>query len=124
MDLGGFLPSVMAAGVLGILTGLGIGGGSLLILWLTLAVRMEPAQARAVSLLAFFPASLISARFTREKTDMRILLPAAVSGCCSALGFSLVARILDPEQYRSLLGLLLVGLGLREILFRKKKGDG
>ena len=40
--------------ILGFLSGLGTGGGSLLILWLTLVMELDPQTARAVNLL-FFP---------------------------------------------------------------------
>ena len=37
--------------LLGFLAGLGVGGGSLLMLWLTLVLQMEYAQARMLNLL-------------------------------------------------------------------------
>ena len=46
--------------VLGFLSGLGTGGGSLLILWLTMVANMAPAEARAMNLLFFLPSAAIS----------------------------------------------------------------
>ena len=54
--------SVILGGVLGFLTGLGTGGGSLLLLWLTLVLGMDPQTARTVNLMFFIPA--------REATQM------------------------------------------------------
>jgi uncharacterized membrane protein YfcA len=42
------------------LTGLGTGGGSLLLLWLTLVLGMDPALARTVNLMFFIPAAVIA----------------------------------------------------------------
>lgn len=41
--------------VLGFLSGLGVGGGSLLILWLTAVLSMEQRTAQGVNLLFFLP---------------------------------------------------------------------
>lgn len=50
------LPVALIVGtVLGFLTGLGVGGGSLLILWLTLALEMPQTAARGINLLFFCP---------------------------------------------------------------------
>ena len=48
------------ATVLGFLSGLGTGGGSILILWLTMAANMAQAEARAINLLFFLPSAAIS----------------------------------------------------------------
>ena len=52
--------TLLIAALLGFLAGLGVGGGSLLILWLTLVLHTEPAQARPINLLFFLPAAAIS----------------------------------------------------------------
>ena len=58
------LPVMLIVGtVLGFLSGLGIGGGSLLILWLTMVIGMDAATARGINLLFFLPAALICAIF-------------------------------------------------------------
>ena len=41
--------------ILGFLAGLGVGGGSLLVLWLTLGLEMSHPQARIYNLLFFIP---------------------------------------------------------------------
>ena len=52
------IPFSITVGILlGFLTGLGTGGGSLLVLWLTLVLHMDPAQARVVNLMFFLPAA-------------------------------------------------------------------
>lgn len=51
------------AAILGFLAGLGVGGGSLLVLWLTLAVGMEHPQARIINLMFFIPSAVIASLF-------------------------------------------------------------
>ncbi len=49
--------------VLGFLSGLGVGGGSLLILWLTAVLSMEQRTAQGVNLLFFLPAAIAACLF-------------------------------------------------------------
>ena len=59
-------PVILVVGaVLGFLAGIGVGGGSLLILWLTLVLKVSPAEARSINLLFFIPAALIASLFSR-----------------------------------------------------------
>ena len=51
--------TLLVATILGFLTGLGVGGGSLLILWLTIVLGMDQATARGINLLFFLPAAVI-----------------------------------------------------------------
>ena len=61
----------LAGSVLGFLSGLGVGGGSLLMLWLTLVVGTDPAQARLMNLMFFLPCALGASifRFRKAKPD-------------------------------------------------------
>lgn len=49
--------------LLGFLSGLGVGGGSLLILWLTLVLNMDQPMARTINLLFFIPSAIITSLF-------------------------------------------------------------
>ena len=84
-------PIAVAVGtVLGFLAGLGIGGGSLLILWLTMVLHMPHSAARGINLLFFLPAAVICACFRcrQGKIPFRKILPAIISGCIAAAVFS------------------------------------
>ena len=55
-----FPAALLAGAIFGFLTGLGVGGGSLLILWLTLVLGMDPQTARGINLMFFLPASILA----------------------------------------------------------------
>ena len=117
-------PVSLAVGiVLGFLTGLGIGGGSLLILWLTLVLGFDQATARGINLLFFLPASAISCaiRCKQGQLNLRLCLPAMVSGCIAAGLASWVSTAVDTALLRKPFGVLLLATGLRELLYRPKK---
>ncbi len=109
--------------VLGFLAGLGVGGGSLLILWLTLVVGMTPETARTVNLLFFLPAAAESLllRFRGNTANLRRVLPGILSGCLAALIFSFLGQSLDTSLLKKLFGFLLILTGLREIFYKPKK---
>ena len=114
-------PVALAVGiVLGFLSGLGIGGGSLLILWLTLVLGFNQPAARGINLLFFLPASAICCvfRLRQGKLKLRECLPAIVSGCIAAVLGSLAAASMNTELLRKPFGILLLATGLRELLYR------
>ena len=114
-----FLISLGIATVLGFLSGLGTGGGSLLILWLTLVQGMEPRQARSVNLLFFLPGAILATLLRRrEGVPFRKVFPAILTGCLSAALFSLLR--VDSVLLQKLFGALLLFAGARELLYRPR----
>lgn len=121
--LNSFYICVPVGTTLGFLAGLGIGGGSLLMLWLTAVVGMAYPDARFINLLFFLPAALVSSILRRKqsKPDWKCILPAALSGCAAALVFSWLGTGLDTGLLKKLFGGLLLITGLRELFYRPRK---
>lgn len=115
--------SLLVGTILGFLTGLGVGGGSLLILWLTMVLGMEQAMARGINLLFFLPSAIIACvfRWKQGNVDWKLIFPAILAGCFAAAGFSLVANRLDMTLLKKLFGGLLILTGLRELFYKSKK---
>ena len=112
--------SVMVGIILGFLAGLGIGGGSLLILWLTFVMHLDPQTARGINLLFFLPSALAALYFRRKQgaIDFKKILPAIVSGCAAALILSWLGSNMDLELLKKLFGGLLIITGLRELFYK------
>ena len=115
--------SLLVGTALGFLSGLGIGGGSLLILWLTLVQDFSPTAARSMNLLFFIPSALIAGyfRWRQGAIPFRKILPAMASGCLSALAFSFLGANIHTDMLKKLFGGLLIATGLRELLYKSKK---
>jgi uncharacterized membrane protein YfcA len=116
-------PIAVAVGtVLGFLAGLGIGGGSLLILWLTMVLDMAHSAARGINLLFFLPAAIICACFRCRQgmIPFREILPAIITGCIAAAVFSYLSTLIDITALKKLFGGLLILTGLREVFYKKK----
>lgn len=109
--------------VLGFLSGLGVGGGSLLMLWLTLAVGMEYEQARILNLLFFLPSAFIATLFRRKQgsVNFKKILPAIACGCVAAALFSYIGNRMDTTILKKFFGGLLLFTGLRELFYRPRK---
>lgn len=114
--------SVFLGSILGFLAGLGVGGGSLLLLWLTAVLGMDASTARSINLLFFLPASIISILFRRKegKIPFRKIYPAILAGCISAAAASFIRIYIQTDMLKKLFGILLLATGLRELFYRKK----
>ena len=108
--------------VLGFLAGLGVGGGSLLMLWLTSVVHMDYSDARTVNLLFFLPAALIATLFHRRQgsVDIRKIWPGIICACIAAATFTLVGRQMETSILKKLFGGILILTGLRELFYRPR----
>ncbi len=117
-----FLPLLIGL-VLGFLAGLGIGGGSLLMLWLTLVMQVQYPTARAVNLLFFLAAagSVCLYRFKKGHFRFRTIFPAIIGGCIAAAFFSWLGNHIDLGILKKFFGLLLLFTGLRELFYRPRK---
>lgn len=121
--LNAFPIAVLTGLVLGYLAGLGVGGGSLLILWLTLVLNMDHATARAINLMFFIAgAGAVSLfRWKKGQLNLKKILPAMIAGCIAAGIFSWISRIVDVGAIRKFFGVLLLVTGIRELTYRPRK---
>ena len=118
------LPVTILVGIiLGFLAGLGVGGGSLLILWLTLVAGVSAPDARWINLVFFLTAAGSVSIFRWKKGALRIkkLLPAIIAGCICAALFAWLRRYLDTRLLQKGFGFLLLFTGVRELLYRPRK---
>jgi len=117
------LPMTLIVGtILGFLSGLGIGGGSLLILWLTVVLQTDPLTARSMNLLFFIPSALVACFLRIRSGNLKIkpLLPAILSGCIAAALFSWISTALDVGILKKLFGAVLLITGVRELFYRPR----
>lgn len=120
--LNSFPIAILAGAALGYLAGLGIGGGSLLILWLTLVLDVPQQTARMINLLFFLTAagSVTVIRWKQGSLQIKKILPAIIAGCCAAAISSWISLQTDVEKLKKLFGLLLLLTGVRELFYRPR----
>ena len=115
--------AILMGTLLGLLSGLGTGGGSLLILWLTLGLGMVQDEARIINLLFFIPSALVACifRWKQGQLEIKKVLPAIVAGSISAAIFALLGKNMDTSLLRKLFGGLLIFTGIRELFYKPRQ---
>lgn len=118
-----FIFPVFIGTVLGGLSGLGVGGGSLLMLWLTLVMGAQQEYARLMNLMFFIPCALAVSifRWRQGKLSRKMTLCAVAAGCIGAVAGNFWRQHLDLELMRKIFGILFILCGIRELLYRPRK---
>jgi len=121
--LNSFPMAVIIGILLGFLSGLGIGGGSLLILWLTLILDTPQDAARMINLVFFLPSAIIAIlfRWKQGSLPLKKIWPAIIVGCLSAAIFSYWSSLWNVAILKKLFGCLLLITGIRELFYRQDR---
>jgi len=108
--------------VSGIISGMGIGGGTILIPALIFILGLEQHQAQGVNLIYFIPTAVVALiTHTKNKNVLwKTAKPLAFLGLAGAVAGSLLAVSLEPDLLRKVFGGFLFLMGLSE-MFKKKK---
>lgn len=117
------LPVIIIVGtVLGFLSGLGIGGGSLLIIWLSTVLHKDPLVARCINLMFFIPSAAVACtiRSKQRQLNWKNALPGILSGCLFALLGWWISTKLDILTLKKLFGVILLFTGTKELLYRPR----
>lgn len=114
---------IITGAILGFLAGIGVGGGSLLILWLTLVLSIDPRISRGINLLFFITAagSVSLFRLKKGSLNFKKVLPAILAGGILAVVASLLRDNIDTNLLKKLFGGLLIITALRELTYRPRK---
>ncbi|MBR3641788.1 MAG: TSUP family transporter [Oscillibacter sp.] len=118
-----FLPAFLCALGAGVLSSWGVGGGTLLLLVMTLFLGVEQKEAQGVNLLFFLPAAASSLFFHAKNDclDRPTLRAALLPASLAALAASLLSSCVDTEALRRPFGVYLLLSAL--LLFSKRKNE-
>ena len=107
----------------GILSGFGIGGGTLLIIAMTTFMRIPQLTAQGINLLYFIPtaASSLFGHIKNRLIDKSAFLWTAGCGLVTTILSSLLLSRVNPELSRKIFGAFLLIVGLTEIFGKKKR---
>ena len=117
--------AVLVGFLTGILSGFGIGGGSLLILYLTAFGGVDQYAAGGINLLYFLccaPAALIS-HIRHRRVAWQAVLWCTLAGALTSLAAAWIASAVSTDLLRRLFGVLLLYIGARELFCKTKKPD-
>lgn len=121
--MSGPVPAVLAGLLTGILSGFGVGGGTLLLVYMTLIAGLDQQLAQGINLLYFLPAGLMAmpAHIKNGYIEKKSLLPAIGAGLiCAALG-AWFATAVNTGLLRKCFGIFLILIGIWELFKKEKK---
>ena len=115
--------NIIAATLIAAMAGLGIGGGGLLVIYLTLIQGMDQLSAQGINLTFFIFSAIASLfiHFKKRKIDIKQVLVLAITGISTSVIGAHISQNIDVGLLRKLFGALLVLSGALT-LFSKKKG--
>lgn len=116
------------AGILsGIIGAMGIGGGGILIIYLTLFADMEQMTAQGINLLFFIPCAVVALiiHIRKKRIVWKTVLPMIVGGLIGVAIGSYFAGIIGSGILGKIFAVFLVALGIKELVggFRKKENE-
>ncbi len=105
----------------GIISGMGIGGGTVLIPSLTFLFGLDQLSAQGINLVYFIPTAVIALiTHTKNKNiETKILKPLILFGIIGAFCGSFIALSLKPDLLKRLFGIFLLLMGIKEIMNKK-----
>ena len=109
----------------GIIGSMGMGGGAVLIIYLTLFTETEQLKAQGINLLFFIPIALASLIIYSKKGNIKwktALFIAAFGLVGTAFGLWLTT-LFDAKFIKYAFGVFLIVLGLKELFSKSKKNS-
>lgn len=121
MNIGALLAGLMS----GIIGGMGLGGGAVLIIYLTVFKDMEQLKAQGINLLFFIPIATLAVIIYAFKKQIkwRVTLPLAIGGVLGAVGGFFLTDFIGGNFTAKLFGGFLIILGLKELFFKSKNSS-
>lgn len=119
MSLSVFIVSFIA----GAAAALGLGGGTFLIIYLTVFAGTAQSAAQGINLIFFIP-SAAAAVWLHSRgglVDWKKALPAAAAGVLSAALCSFAANNIDPVRMRRLFGAFILLAGMKMLAEKNEK---
>lgn len=109
--------SVIVGFLTGVLASMGLGGGFILVVWLTLFMSVEQKTAQGINLLFFLPIAFLSLciHIKNGLVNKQIVKKLAVGGIVGAIVGTLGIRLIDNSGLRLIFALFLLAFGLKEL---------
>ena len=106
----------------GIVSGMGIGGGAILIPALVIFINPEQHIAQSVNLLFFIPTAIIAliVHIRKRRIDFKTAIPIIISGFIGAYTGSEIAVMLPGNYLKKIFAIFLLCVGIYELFV---KGD-
>lgn len=120
------MKDLMISSFVGLLAGtagaMGLGGGTVLLIYLTLFASVQQITAQGINLIFFIPTALVATVMSARQglLEIKTILRYALFGSIGVLLGNMLSASVSPELLGKLLGALLIVIGIREIAVPQK----
>lgn len=113
----------IAAFVAGIFASLGVGGGMILILFLTIFEGTDQIAAQGINLIYFIPIALLSIVIHKKNKliELKKIIPAIITGVAGAIAGTYLAQYIGSPMLSKIFGGFILLIGLKEIFYKPKR---
>lgn len=111
-----------AAFITGILASMGLGGGMILILYMTIIEGITQITSQGINLLFFIPIALL-AIIIHSKNKLikwKKIIPAVICGVISATGGTFLAKAIGNNFLTKIFAVFVLVTGFKELFWKKK----
>lgn len=109
----------------GILASMGLGGGMILILYMTLIAGMEQLTAQGVNLLFFIPiaATALIIHTKNKLVKWKKIIPAIICGVLSAVAGTYIAKSIGNDYLTKIFAIFVLITGVKELFSKTEKSE-
>jgi len=100
-----------------VLSSLGMGGGGIMLIYLTVVIGMDQLSAQGVNLVFFVPVALVAIALHAKNRliQWKIVLPSVILGLIGVYFGAKLATFIGSEVLSKLFGVFLLIIGVREL---------
>lgn len=122
-----FMIFLIALGIVsGIISGMGVGGGTLLIPMIVLFKNVSQQTAQNINLIYFIPTAIISLITHKKNNNIqeKIVLKIVIFGFIGAAVGSMIAMKIEPTLLKKIFACFLCIMGILEIFKKGNENEG
>lgn len=116
-----WLIAALIGALTGVLSGFGVGGGTLLLLWMTAVQGIQQVQAGGVNLLYFITCALpaIFGHIKNGLVEGQAVLWCTLAGVPACIAASFLAAGMDTGLLRRCFGAFILVIGIKELFYKQ-----
>lgn len=118
MNFGALLAGLFS----GVIASMGMGGGAVLLIYLSLFGALSQLTAQGINLIFFIPIGIFSIIIYAKNKEINFkkTLPIAIFGILGALAGMHLTTLIKPELLTKIFAAFLIFMGLKEIFSKKE----
>ena len=115
--------NIIAAALIAVMAGLGIGGGGLLVIYLTLVLGKDQLSAQGINLCFFIFCSAASLfiHFKKRNINIKQVLILSITGIVTSIIGAYISKTIDTDILRKIFGALLIFSGTCALFSKRKR---